>query len=349
MHKYLILQDPGHNRVYYKQSQKLSMAELKLACSKFGSECHNFDLKTIADIRYFYFEAANEISEIELEILSRLSFVFAIFKLENFANKECLIPMAKKKYEYVDPKISSLLKYSGKTNEIFTKMMIDVAYLSSGFYGEKQIRLLDPIAGKGTTLFEGIVHGFDVAGIEIEQKSVHELCVFFKRYLETERYKHSIRKGNVRIKETNKLAATQHFEFARSKEEFKDENHRKKLDIVSGNSIHADQYFKKNSFHLIVGDLPYGIGHGNVGKQKGRTITRSPAELLKECLPGWHKVLKPKGALVIAWNKFVMPKKDVYQLLEENGFNPLKEDPYNEFEHKVDMSIKRDIVVATLA
>lgn len=43
-------------------------------------------------------------------------------------------------------------------------MMINVALLSSDFNYNDRIQLLDPIAGKGTTLFEGAVYGFDTYG-----------------------------------------------------------------------------------------------------------------------------------------------------------------------------------------
>lgn len=346
MHKYAILQDPGHNRVYYKQSQKLSLAELKIACEKFNGKCHDFATISIANIKYFSFEIETEISEKELGILSRLSFVFAIFEVSELNGKEVLIPVEKQKYEYVDPKISSILKYHGKTNEIFTKMMIDVAMLSTEFDENEVINLLDPLAGKGTTLFEGLVHGFNVTGIEIEAKPVQEIAVFFKKFLEGEKYKHHIQKGRLHVKETTAAAVTHSFSFARSKEEFKDENSRKKLLIINGNSIYTSQYLKKNSFHLIVGDLPCGAALGNTARDKTSAIARNPAEFLAASLPEWYKVLKKKGVLVLAWNKFVMPRKDFVALLEANDFEVLTESPYDEFEHKVDASIKRDIVVA---
>ena len=34
--RYLILQDPGHNKVYYKESKKLCIAELELGLESIG-------------------------------------------------------------------------------------------------------------------------------------------------------------------------------------------------------------------------------------------------------------------------------------------------------------------------
>ncbi len=346
MYKYAIMQDPGHNRVYYKESQKLSFAELKLACQKFKNECYNIQTITIAEIRYFSFEMDNKVNEKELFILSRLSFIFAIFEVIISDENSYLIPIAKTKYEYIDPKISSILKYSGKTNELFTKMMINVALLSSSFNYEDKIKLLDPISGKGTTLYEGCVYGFDVFGIEIVEKYVHESCVFFKKYLEREKYKHKKVKRKIYQEDASNISYINEFEYARTKDEYKDSASIKKFSVVGGNSIYCNRYFKKNSFHIIVGDLPYGVAHGNIGNIKQKGLTRNPSELLTFCLPEWYKVLKKGGVLVIAWNKFVMPKDNMIKILKDNGLEVLNESLYNEFEHKVDMSIKRDIIVA---
>ncbi len=345
MRTYLIMLNPGHNRVYYDQSSKLSLAELKIACRRFESNCRDIELLAIADIDYLAVSLENTITKEELLILSRLSFVFAIFERVEVNQESCLVPIARPKCEYISSQISSLLKYSGKTNELFTKMMVNVGLLSSDFDYDEGIRLLDPVAGKGTTLYEGTVYGFDVAGIEIHKNSVHEACVFFKKYLEKEKYKHSATKR--KLSGADKSNSFIHeFEYAATKTEFKKDSSRKKLEFVCGNSANANKYFKSNSFHIIVGDLPYGVFHGNVSKNRHSSLTRSPSELLVECLPEWYKVLKKKGVLVLSWNKFVMPKDDLLELMKNNDFNIFMDSPYNQFEHRVDMSIKRDIVVA---
>ena len=225
-------------------------------------------------------------------------------------------------------------------------MMINVALLSSDFDYSENIKILDPVAGKGTTLFEAAVSNFDVYGIEIEPKAVHEVTVFFKKYLEMERLKHSSTKRQVFGTNKSNAVFIQEFEYARSKEEFKSQDLIKKLGIVNGNSKEADKYFKNEDFHLIVGDLPYGIVHGNTGAKKTETITRNPSELLSDCIPAWYKVLKKGGVIVMAWNSFLVSRQKLADIFHENGFEVLNQVSYNEFEHMVDKSIKRDILVA---
>lgn len=344
MHKYLILQNPGHNRVYYNLADKLAMSELQLAGTVTEVDLVDPKIELIAGVRYLSFETQDELNKSDLLILSSLSFVFAFFKVGG--TKGLIQPIERITNEYVDQKISSMLKYPGKTNELFTKMMINVAVLSSDFSNNESLLLLDPVAGKGTTLHEALVYGYSAYGIELESKSVQDGVSFFKKYLESERYKHVSDKHQVFGKSKSEAVYLHSFGFAKSKDEFKDEENRKWLGLVNGNTNDAGSYFRKNTFHLLVGDLPYGIAHGNTAAQRHKSITRNPSEMIKECSPAWFKVLKPGGALVLAWNSHLVSRKRMQDLLGQAGFEVKIESPYDKFEHAVDRAIRRDLVVA---
>ena len=92
--------------------------------------------------------------------------------------------------------------------------------------------------------------------------------------------------------------------------------------------------------------MPYGVQHGNITAQSKSSLTRNPSELVAACASGWLKVLKTGGVLVLAWNSFVLSRKDFAAVLESAGFQVLNEGTYLEFEHRVDQSIRRDIIVA---
>jgi SAM-dependent methyltransferase len=344
---YLILQHPGHNRVYYNAADKLALAELKLACLRLNTPCESCEIKDIEGIRYLTFSSKTELNENDLEIISRLSFVFALFSSEEKNGEIVLKPIKKINYQYIDEKISTLLKYQGKTNELFTRMMLNVALLSSKFPIGGQIDMLDPVAGKGTTLFEGAIYGFNSFGIEIEQKHVHETALFFKKHLENERIKHLAESKQVYGAKRADAVFSNEICYARTKEEFKNKASQKTISFVAGDAKDASKYFKKNRFHLIVGDLPYGIVHGNKGAKKGKSITRNPSELVNDCLPAWYDVLKPGGCIVLAWNSFLVSQHKMAKLFASHNFKVCQHEAYGEFEHMVDKSIKRDIIVAT--
>lgn len=352
---YAILANPGHNRVYFDASKELSLAELEIASQAFSTDCGNIRCEEVAGILYYMLDAGEMLTHREVGILSRLSFCYAIFTVGTADEGEKILrPVRKADAAFFNPSVSTILKYSGKTNELFTRTMLNAALYSSDFAkSDDRICLLDPISGKGTTLYEGLVCGFDVSGVEIGESAVHDACVYFKKYLETERIKHSYHAERLSGEGKSYRAKVNTFTFASSKDERKDPSKLRHLTMVAGDSRFTDRYFKKNSFHILVGDLPYGVAHGNVaGNWKGpdgkssTSLTRNPKELLAACLPAWRKVLKSGGMLALSWNVFVLPKRELAEIVAENGFSVLSEGPYDKFEHRVDQAIKRDILIA---
>ena len=334
--KYLILQHPGHNRVYYNTADKLALAELKIAAQKLSVEISELNIEEIARVRYLTFTTAEPLNEDDSIIISRLSFIFAIYKLEG----DLLSPIEAFPYHYVNPKIGTLLKYHGKTNELFTKMMVNIAMLSSDYTLYDTIELLDPCAGRGTTLFEGAVYGYNCYGVELDPKAVQEGALYFKKFLEEERYKHKAQSRQ--IAGTAKSDATYIDELEYTKR--KKETIQKRLGMVCGDTQEVTKYFKNSRFHLIIGDLPYGIAHNNTSRDS--RAMRNPSELLDTSLSEWYKVLKKGGIITLAWNSFLVSRAKLIELFESKGFEVLNSEPYCELEHMVDRSIKRDVIVA---
>ncbi|NLT12947.1 MAG: hypothetical protein GXY05_01245 [Clostridiales bacterium] len=337
---YAILCHPGHNRVYFEQSKKFSVNELTIAASRMQADIGGIGLKSVAGISYVMFESGDELAESDLKILGQLSFAFALYKYRDGIFKPVELPP----FGFIDPNISRILKYAGKTNEVFTRLMINTAIFSSDFALTGDIRLLDPIAGKGTTLFEGLACGYDVYGIEIGENAVTEAYHFLKKYLEKEKYKHQVKLEKQSGSNKSFTAQRYRFSISKSKEAAK-ENLFREFELIAGSSVHAASFYKKNHFNMIVGDLPYGVQHGSVTNQKQSSLTRNPKELLTACLPAWKDVLKSNGIIALSWNTFVLSKKELSKLLEDNGFEIFCGDSYN-FEHRVDQAINRDIVVA---
>ena len=316
---------------------------MNIAAQKCTTTHENVQQQNICGIDYLTFHTKDKLSETDIRIISNLSFVYALFEIRNVNGETFLKPIQKTREDFVDESISTILKYTGKTNEIFTRMMINIAVYSQS--NTENIKLLDPIAGKGTTLYEGLIKGYNVYGIEIGNNVVNEVYHYVKIFLETARYKFEY--VHMKISGQNKsFSALRHtFKTARTKEDYKNKN-TKTIEIIAGNSLYANTYYKKNYFDIIVGDLPYGVQHGNVTNEKQSSLTRNPTELLNACLPSWREVLKPNGVIVLSWNSNVLTRNKIEHLFEEQGFIVKKDDAYLQFEHSVDQSILRDIIVA---
>lgn len=366
---YGVLAHPGHNRVYFDASVSLSLAELTLAIRHFQAPCGDVRMLEVEGLRLFAFSASLPLSETDLTLLSRLSFVFGLFLLEPRQESHVLVPIRKRTHGVLPEDVSTILKYTGKTNELFTRLLLNVGLLSGGFVHEPHIRMLDPVAGKGTTLFEAAINGWDAYGVEISEKAVEDARLYFKKYLETGKYKHTLERERLSGEGRHFRAAISRFSYAVSKEAVKSGDSRH-LVLVEGDSRYANHYFKHNHFHLIVGDLPYGVQHGSHGAaipakpgtaqrvhpagkkggsphhSEGGNITRNPRELVQRCLPAWVDVLKPGGTLVLSWNRFVLERDTLAGVLRERGLTVLEDPPYQQFLHRVDQAINRDVMVA---
>lgn len=344
MNKYAILLTQGHNRVFYNTSKKLAICELKIALSNI-TDSKNVIQEDIMGVAYITFEVDAPLSKIEFKVISKLSFMHSFFKIVKFNDKIYFEPLCLIKTDFVPKSLSSILKYTGKTNELFTRMLINIALYSSKFYSEDDIKLLDPIAGKGTTLYEGLMYGYNSYGIEISDKVALEASNYMKKFLELEKFKHKI--FIERISGENKSFRSKKYNIILAKDKDIFKSNPKTFEIISGNSMYSDKFYKKNTFNIIVGDLPYGVQHSNISKENQGEFTRNPEKLLKTCVSSWHRVLKKGGAIALSWNSFVLSREDFSNILKDNGFNVLNDEIYLKFEHKVDSSIKRDIIVAT--
>ena len=70
------------------------------------------------------------------------------------------------------------------------------------------------------------------------------------------------------------------------------------------------------------------------------------ARLLAEALPVWAGLLKPGGALGLAWNRLHLSPDRLAEIATSAGLWPLRDGPYASFAHRVDSSVHRDVFVA---
>lgn len=334
-----ILVNPSHNKVYFDTAKTMYQMELSIALkSILNSDVEVFQ-KEIANVFYIGFKMQDDLTDKVLDAVAKMSFTLAVFKVNPDGS---LLPVILPDINFVDSGISSILKYTGKTNEYFTRMMLNIGYYSlDKDMQDSNIKVLDPVAGKGTTLYEALSFGYNAYGIEIGQKVCLESYQYMKKFLENAKYKHLPKTDKVNLPKgtANRFG----IDMAKSKEDMKAGNS-KRFEMICCDNVLCDKVYKKNSFDLIVGDLPYGVQHGNVTNQGQKK--RSPIELLSLCIPSFKNVLKRGGCLVLSWNSFTLKKSDFIALLKDEGFYVYEDEMYMNFEHRVDNSIKRDLVVA---
>src|SRR6185437_7607551 len=265
-----------------------------------------------------------------------------------------------------DDDLLTILKYPGKTNEQFTKLLLNVTLASSDFAGSdyalsdvadgpgsRRLAVLDPLCGRGTTLNQALMYGFDAYGADVDARDVEAYAVFIQRWLKDKRLKHQADFAPVR-RDRKVVARRLTARFAATRDEYKADDVQR-LEVVEADTTRVGEFFRPASADLVVADLPYGVQHGShsggprAGGARaggGRSLARSPLDLLREAAPAWARALRPGGALGISWNTHVARREEAAAALAAAGLQVLDSDPYHGFRHRVDQAITRDILVA---
>jgi hypothetical protein len=216
-------------------------------------------------------------------------------------------------------------RYRGKTNELFTQFMCNLARYSSDYATTpwNKLTLLDPLSGGGTTLFVGLVLGADVVGVEKNQQVIQGTISFLKQYMKEARISAKFRED--KFKNIGKRW-------------FITLNKSTRCVVGRGNTDDVKHFVNGlKRPQLIVTDLPYGIQH-----------RADWGELLDTALPAWSEVMADGGALVFSWDATRFSREEMIAYVEgASEFKVLNQPPYNQLEHRVDRVIKRrDVVVA---
>ena len=232
---------------------------------------------------------------------------------------------------FVPLEMAEARRYRGKTNEVFTRVLLNVALFAGAFREQitGRLRILDPLAGGCTTLFLALIAGYDAFGIEHERQDVETTALFLRQFLHSEHIPFKERDERGRRAGRRYLFEIGHKEATRY------------LALAHGETAQADLHLQEvpggPRMHAIVTDLPYGIQHfGEI------------ASLLNGALPVWERLLLPGGTLALSWNATRIPRQEMVDCIEHTtSLRVLNDPPYTLFEHAVDRVIKkRDIVVA---
>jgi hypothetical protein len=343
MASYALLVLPAANRVYAQASPRLTMAELEVFDrSLLGGRIGGIEQATIAGVPYVTF-SAQRLGEREARLLANLSSIYALFEREG----ELLRPVPLRRLDRFDDDLVSIQRYQGKTNEHFTKLLVNLTLCASAFAGElleRRFRLLDPLCGRGTTLNQALLYGFDAAGMEIDGRDVDAYAHFIQTWLKDKRLKHQASAGPVR-RDHRTVGRRLRVTLAASKQAWRSGD-TQELEVVNADTTQALEFFRRHSFDALAADLPYGVQHGSTA---GRGLQRGPAELLEAALPVWTELLRPGGAVGVSWNTHVAGRDKLAAIFSSAGLRVLDGPPFDRFRHRVDQAIERDLLLATLA
>jgi len=331
---HLILLAPSANRVYASEANRLVAAELKIML---GANDHPpIESISIAGIGYLAL-VADSLNEQACIALGRLSASYATFQREH----DRLLPIEVRSPDLFDDDLVTIPKYPGKTNEQFTRLLINVTLASMRRPDSGPFSILDPLCGRGTTLSTAMMLGCNVAGVEVEPKAVEAYAAYLRTYWRRKRLKHTLEVSPVRRegKIIGKRLDAEVIPAARERP--------LALTVFSGDTRQSGALFGKRRFDAVVADAPYGVVHGSQTDVRGISgkRERSAAGLISEALPVWTMQLKTGGALGLSWNAISLRRERLLELVAGAGLEPLDFGPYRDFEHRVDSSIRRDIVV----
>ena len=341
MRKYSILCNPQVFKVYKDEAQKILVYEAQAIFSGAGLNPGEISFESIAGIWYLTFEVEGEPPSAFFKSLARHSAFYALFEKKG----DMLLPKEADAGYIFKENMPSLLNYQGKTNALFTRLMLNLAKSVCRSDMDTKASVLDPVAGKGTTLYDALMLGYNAYGIELSAKYFEESCHYAAKFMQNEKFKHTTKKDKILDVKSRKISDAYTLEFAADKKSFAAKD-TAIFKMFAGDTRIADRLIKKNSIDMIVGDLPYGIQHFNAKGAKKGAKRRDADDFFAEAFPSWNASLKKGGSLVVSFNEHTADKKNIAQVLINSGMNVLDDEKYDDYRHKVDSSIIRNLVVA---
>jgi hypothetical protein len=327
MSRYALLLAPSANRVYADQAARMSRAELAAFAAVVSGGVADIGEAVLGGVPYLVFDA--DLGERDVAYLSNLSAAYALFERhDDLLRPVTLTPLAR-----FDSDLITIPKYAGKTNEQFTKLLLNLTLLASAAAPrmlDGPVTVGDPLAGRGTTLTQALMYGYDAIGVEIDGKDVDAAEAFLKTYLRRKRVKHTaemvpVRRGGKRA--ARRLDVTI--------------GGAQRLTLLQADSTRLDGLIRRDCADVLVADLPYGVQHGSHHEDLG--LTRSPLDLLERAVPGWLSLLRTGGALGLSWNLKVAKRELAEDILLANGLELV---PQADLAHRVDQGIERDVLIA---
>jgi len=327
--EYLVLLAPSSTRVYAGDAPAITAAEAEIVVSAAAPGGFVGAAPTsLAGVPYLAVELTDGVDP---GVLGGLAATFAVFEREG----GLLRPVEAPDGERFDDDLLTIPKYPGKTNEQLTRVLLNITVATAELREQPRLTVLDPLAGRGTTLSWALTLGYDAVGVEIDRREVDAYSAFLTTWLRRKRVKHRIalnplRRNGVRVADLMEARVGR--------------DDPQTVELFAADTLATADLLQRRRVDVVVTDAPYGVAHGSRGQQGARD--RSPAELLEAALPVWVSVLRPGGAVGIAWNTHGIGRDDLAGLCAGVGLEVCDDGPYRGFAHRVDAGTHRDLLVA---
>jgi hypothetical protein len=360
------------NRVYAQASVRLARAELAAFGAVLSAPPGDPAEVRLGGLPYIAFTAPAGLTHRDLGYLANLSSAYGLFEVLG----ELLRPVPLAPLASFDDDLITIPKYAGKTNEQFTKLLLNLTLLASGSAGRMLaggVTVLDPLCGRGTTLNQALMYGYDAIGIERDGKEVDAYAAFLRAWLRRKRIKHQADLHPVR---RDRRLVARRFEATISPAAISPaaispaaispaarpadppgevgpepgaaagtgpERGGRRVVVYHGDTVEARQFLRAQCADVIVADAPYGVAHGS---HAAGARSRDPLALLRAAVPVWVRLMRPGAALGLSWNTHVAKREDAARVLTDHGLTVIEAPGYLDLEHRVDQAINRDILVA---
>lgn len=322
---------PQRNTQYARLAAALARPEL--LASPLGPRLGRLTARTIAGEEYLTASFEKPLSEDDRRVVGALGGVSECHELyEELGGVvgPLLRPLELPRTEFVPAEMAVARRYRGKTNELFTTVLLNIALFASEFAGQldQRLRVLDPLAGGGTTLFTALRRGYDVAGIEREREDVETTTAFARQFLREQGIPFAFVDEHLRGRGRRGV-----FRVGRADD-------RRMLALALGDSREVEGLLDDlpggARFHLLVADLPYGVRHAG-----------QVPDLLRDGLPAWESALLAGAGIALAWDATRLGRDALHELVSKHTkLTIVDRPPYDQFAHVVDRQIKRrDVLV----
>lgn len=327
--KYALVLWPLNNQRYEQAHISPAVSELQIILSAAGIN-KSVEYVSVAGAGMLMF-TSEELSERQLACIRNHSLYFMFGAWDGKA----LTPISMPGRDYVGSDLAAIQKYKGKTNERFTQQLINLALYSCRLHeADEKIHLLDPMCGRGTTLFQAVNREWNATGIDADKKDVLECVSFFEKYLKFNKIKHK-RTQSSRTLPQKGAVSVHSVRFGG------DKGDRLTLNCASADASSTSAVFGKEVFSVICADLPYGVQHAPNGQGGAKSFEK----MLITCLPAWREALRKGGAISLSYNTHTLKTERVREIMEQAGFEVMRGGAYDNMEHWVEQAVMRDIAV----